>query len=221
MPSERFPDPAQSRGDMIAVGDHLDVETLIEAYGKGIFPWPMEDTLPWFSPRRRAVLHFDEIHLSRSLQRAVRRNTFLFTIDKAFREVMKGCAETPRPGQDGTWILPGILEAYGRLHDRGFAHSVEVWDEDILVGGIYGVDCGGAFTGESMFYRRPNASKLALLYLVDHLRQRGLDWLDIQVMTPHMKALGARQIPRREFLGRLRAAQRAGLNLFPRETVDG
>lgn len=216
MPSERFPDPAQSRGDIIAVGDHLDVETLIEAYRKGIFPWPMEDALPWFSPRRRAVLHFDEIHLSRSLQRAIRQNSFAFTIDRAFREVMKGCAETPRPGQDGTWILPGILEAYGRLHDRGFAHSVEVWEADALVGGIYGVDCGGAFTGESMFYRRPNASKLALLHLIGHLRQRGLDWLDIQVMTPHMKALGARQIPRREFLGKLRAAQRGGAALFPR-----
>lgn len=217
MPSERFPDPAQWRGDIVAVGDHLDVDTLIEAYRKGIFPWPMEEIpLPWFSPRRRAVLHFDEIHLSRSLQRAVRQNTFIFTIDKAFEEVMKGCAETPRPGQDGTWILPEILEAYGLLHEKGVAHSVEVWEGHALIGGVYGVDCGGAFTGESMFYRRPNASKLALLHLVDHLRQQGLDWLDIQVMTPHMKALGACLIPRREFLGKLRSAQLRGAKLFQR-----
>lgn len=211
MPAERFPDPLQARGDVVAVGDDLDVDTLIEAYGKGIFPWPMEELqLPWFSPRRRAILHFEEIHLSRSLQRAVRQNTFLFTIDRAFREVMKGCAETPRPGQDGTWIMPEILEAYGLLHDAGVAHSVEVWEAETLVGGIYGVDCGGAFTGESMFYRRPNASKLALLHLVDHLRSQGLDWLDIQVMTPHMGALGAREIARREFLAKLRAAQSVG-----------
>lgn len=214
MPAERFPDPALARGDIVAVGDDLDIDTLIEAYGKGIFPWPMEELqLPWFSPRRRAILHFDEIHLSRSLQRAVRQNTFLFSIDRAFREVMKGCAETPRPGQDGTWIMPEILEVYGLLHDRGVAHSVEVWEREALVGGIYGVDCGGAFTGESMFYRRPNASKLALLHLVDHLRSQGLDWLDIQVMTPHMSALGAREIARREFLGKLRAAQSAGKEL--------
>jgi len=211
MPAQRFPDPLQARGDIVAVGDDLDVDTLIEAYGKGIFPWPMEELqLPWFSPRRRAILHFEEIHLSRSLQRAVRQNTFLFTVDRAFREVMKGCAETPRPGQDGTWILPEILEAYGLLHDRGVAHSVEVWEAEALVGGIYGVDCGGAFTGESMFYRRPNASKLALLHLVDHLRSQGLDWLDIQVMTPHMSALGAREIARREFLVKLKTAQSAG-----------
>lgn len=219
MPSERFPDPLRSRGDIVSVGNDLDVETLIEAYRKGIFPWPMEEMpLPWFSPRRRAVLHFGEIHLSRSLQRAVRQNTFLFTIDRAFAEVVKGCAETPRPGQDGTWIIPEIVEAYGILHDRGLAHSVEVWEADALVGGIYGVDCGGAFTGESMFYRRPNASKLALLHLVDHLRRHGVDWLDIQVMTPHMKALGAREIIRREFLGKLRSAQLEGKELFP---VDG
>jgi len=216
MPAERFPDPAQSRGDIVAVGDDLDVDTLVEAYRKGIFPWPMEELpLPWFSPRRRAVLRFDEIHLSRSLQRTVRQNSFRFSIDEAFHQVMKGCAETPRPGQDGTWIIPGILESYGRLHEAGVAHSVEVWDGDGLAGGIYGVDCGGAFTGESMFYRRPNASKLALLHLVDHLRRQGLDWLDIQVMTPHMKALGACEIPRREFLGKLAFAQLEGIKLFP------
>lgn len=211
-----FPDPRRARYDVVAIGDDLRPGTLMEAYRSGIFPWPTDEApLPWFSPHRRAVLFFDEIHTSRSLARARRLSTLRMTIDADFRGVIRACAEAARPGQEGTWIFPEIVEAYERLHDLGHAHSAEAWEGDALVGGIYGVDMGGAFGGESMFYRRPNASKLALLHLADHLRARGLEWMDIQVMTPHMEALGAREIRRSEFLDLLKETQGRGLALFP------
>jgi leucyl/phenylalanyl-tRNA--protein transferase len=210
-----FPDPRRIRGDVVAFADDLRPEVLIDAYRHGIFPWPMDGTvLPWFSPRVRAVLDFDDIHISRSLGRAMKSHPFTFTIDRDFRGVITGCSAAPRPEQDGTWIFPEVIEAYCELHRLGVAHSAEVWEEGELVGGIYGVDAGGAFGGESMFYRRPNASKLALLHLVRHLQSRGAAWLDIQVMTPHMAALGAKLIPRGVFLNRLEEAQGAGLALF-------
>ena len=211
-----FPDPRRARYDVVAIGEDLRPETLMEAYRSGIFPWPTDEApLPWFSPHRRAVLFFDEIHISRSLARARRAHTFRMTIDADFRGVIARCAEMPRPDQDGTWIFPEIIDAYAALHDLGHAHSAEAWDGAELVGGIYGVDMGGAFGGESMFYAKPNASKLALLHLVDHLRNRGLGWMDIQVMTPHMEALGAREIPRSEFLDLLKETQERKLVLFP------
>ena len=211
----RFPNPRHARGDVIALGDDLSVDILRDAYRHGIFPWPHEGLmLPWFSPRRRTLLFFDELHVGRSLRRAERDSPFTFTIDGAFASVIDACSATPRPDQDGTWIGPEIIRAYTALHRAGDAHSVEVWDGDELVGGLYGVDSGGAFTGESMFYRAPNASKLALLYLIDHLQTRGATWLDCQVMTPHMEALGARHIARSKFLDLLAAAQAAGRKLF-------
>jgi leucyl/phenylalanyl-tRNA--protein transferase len=174
-----------------------------------------QSALPWFSPHRRAVLFFDEIHISRSLARARRLHDFRLTIDADFSGVIRGCSQAERPGQEGTWIFPEIIEAYEWLHALGHAHSAEAWEGDVLAGGIYGIDMGGAFGGESMFFRRPNASKLALLHLVDHLRARGLEWMDIQVMTPHMEALGAREIPRSEFLDLLKETQARGVALFP------
>ena len=211
----RFPDPRHARGDVVAFGDDLGIDTLRDAYRHGIFPWPHEDLpMPWFSPRRRTVLIFDELHVGRSLKKAARQSTLTFSIDRAFRDVIRGCSEAFRPDQDGTWIEPKIVDAYTALHEAGDAHSVEVWDGDELVGGIYGVDSGGVFTGESMFHRRPNASKLGLLFLVDHLRSRGATWLDCQVMTPHMAALGARQITRNRYLDMLAAAQTAPAALF-------
>lgn len=211
----RFPDPRTARGDVVAIGDDLRVETLREAYRHGIFPWPHDEMpLPWFSPRRRTVIVFDELHVGRSLRKAQKRAAFRFTIDRDFRAVIDGCSAAPRPGQEGTWIAPRIAAAYTRLHEAGDAHSVEVWDGDELVGGLYGVDAGGVFTGESMFHRAPDASKLALLFLIDHLRARGATWLDCQVMTPHMEQLGARQIPRSRFLDMLEEAQRRGMRLF-------
>lgn len=211
----RFPSPRKSRSDVIAIGDDLRVETLRDAYRHGIFPWPHEDyPLPWFSPRKRTLLFFDELHAGRSLRRTMRRAPFTFTIDRDFRAVICGCAEAERPEQDGTWIEPRIIDAYVRLHEAGDAHSIEAWDGDELAGGVYGIDAGGVFTGESMFHRRNDASKLALLFLIEHLQSRGAMFLDCQVMTPHMAALGAREVPRAQFLDLLEETQARGLTLF-------
>jgi leucyl/phenylalanyl-tRNA--protein transferase len=202
--------------DIIGFGGELSVENLRNAYTKGIFPWPIgRMPLPWFCPEKRAILEFSDLHIPQSLAKARRKNRFTFTIDKAFREVIKNCSAAKRPDQPGTWITPDFIRAYGELHDTGIAHSVEAWDTDEnLVGGVYGVDAGGVFCGESMFYKAPNASKLALLFLIDHLRTRGSTWLDIQVMTPHLKALGAKEIDRPEFLAKLKKTQDLGPKLF-------
>ena len=209
-----FPDPRSARGDIIAIGEDLSVETLRQAYQHGIFPWPHDHLpLPWFSPRRRAVIFFDELHIGRTLRRSMRRAELSFTIDRAFDSVIRACASVPRDDQ-GTWIGPEIIDAYTRLHREGDAHSVEAWKGDELVGGLYGIDAAGLFTGESMFHLRPDASKLALLHLIEHLRERGAQWLDCQIMTPHMRALGAREIPRLQFLDLLAETQSRGLQLF-------
>lgn len=212
----RFPDPRRAGDDgLVAVGGNLRVETLLTAYRGGIFPWPIEGyPLTWFSPRERAVLFFEELHVPRRLARLRRTTALRLTIDRAFRRVIEACAVIPRAGEKGTWITPQMVAAYCELHRRGHAHSAEAWEGERLVGGVYGVDAGGAFSGESMFYLRPNASKLALLFLVEHLAARGLDWLDIQMLTPHMQALGAREIPRGDFLDLLAATLHRGLKLF-------
>jgi leucyl/phenylalanyl-tRNA--protein transferase len=210
-----FPDPRYAPSDVVAMGEDLRADTLREAYRKGIFPWPHEGLpLPWFSPRRRAVVYFQELHVGRSLAKVQRRAPYTFTIDRAFDDVIRACATTPRPEQDGTWIEPKIIDAYTRLQRAGDVHSIEAWDQDELAGGLYGVDAGGVFTGESMFHWRSDASKLALLFLIDHLAARGATFLDCQVMTPHMKSLGAREIPRGRFLDLLASAQAKGLQLF-------
>lgn len=210
-----FPDPRSVRSDVIALGADLEVQTLRDAYRHGIFPWPHDELpLPWFSPRRRAVILLDEMHVPRSLRKVQKGSGLRFTIDAAFDDVIAACSEADRPEQDGTWIAPEIIDAYRALHRAGDAHSVEAWDGATLVGGLYGVDSGGIFTGESMFYRVPNASKLALLFLADHIRERGGTLIDCQVMTPHMEALGARLIARSRFLDLLEDAQTRGVKLF-------
>jgi leucyl/phenylalanyl-tRNA--protein transferase len=212
----RFPDPRDSTPEgIVAVGGEPRPDFLREAYRRGIFPWPVEGyPLLWFSPPERAVLDFGELHVPRRLARERRRTRLRFTIDRAFERVIRACSSVERAHERGTWITPEVVEGYCEFHRRGHAHSVEAWEGEELVGGVYGVDAGGAFAGESMFYLRPNASKLALLFLIDHLRARGLDWLDIQVMTPHMEALGARLISRDEFLDRLSRELRRGRGLF-------
>src|SRR4051812_9788015 len=213
--SSHFPDPRSARGDIVAIGDALSVELLRDAYRHGIFPWPHEAVpTPWFSPRKRAVIFFDELHVGRSLAKSRKRAPFTFTIDRDFETVIRSCSATPRPDQDGTWITPSIVRAYTALHQAGDAHSVEAWNGDELAGGLYGIDAGGLFTGESMFFREPDASKLALLFLIDQFRGRGATWLDIQVMTPHMAALGAREITRAKFLDLLEETQARKLALF-------
>ena len=218
-----FPDPRQAGPEgLVATGGDLEPDTVVTAYRSGIFPWPHPGLpLVWFCPRERGVLEFDRLHVPARLQRERRHTKLTFSLDRAFPEVIAACAEAPRPGQDGTWITPAMVSAYVRLHELGVAHSVEAWDGEELVGGLYGVDVDGAFAGESMFHRRPNASKLALLHLVDHLEGQGLDWMDIQVVTPHMVALGAREIDRDDFLDRLRQTRARGLSLFSRRALLG
>jgi leucyl/phenylalanyl-tRNA--protein transferase len=203
--------------DLVGIGGELTVERLVWAYRIGIFPWPTPGyPMLWFCPRQRAVLDFAALRVPERLAR-YRRNTGLTcTVDMAFDDVLAGCRQAPRPGQEGTWITEDVQRAYGDLHRVGYAHSVEVWDEaGALAGGLYGVVVDGTFAGESMFYRAPNASKIGLLYLVDHLRERGLDWIDMQMLTPHMAALGAAEVTRTAFLDRLAATQARGLTLFP------
>ncbi|HZT58866.1 MAG TPA: leucyl/phenylalanyl-tRNA--protein transferase [Pyrinomonadaceae bacterium] len=211
-----FPDPRHATSEgVVAYGGRPDPDLLVEAYTNGIFPWPVEGyPLLWFCPPQRAILFFDELHVPRSLARERRRTALRFTIDQAFERVIASCASVERAHEAGTWITPEMIRGYTELHRSGRAHSVEAWEGVELVGGIYGVDAGGAFAGESMFRLRPNASKLALLFLVEHLKTRGLDWLDIQVMTPHMEALGARLVSRDSFLERLARTQGRGLKLF-------
>ncbi|MCA1817552.1 MAG: leucyl/phenylalanyl-tRNA--protein transferase [Acidobacteria bacterium] len=218
----RFPDPrAANYGDIVALGGNLQPANLVSAYRRGIFPWPVEGCpLPWFCPRERAIVEWGDLHVPRRVARLRRQSPFHFTIDAAFPRVVVNCALVPRPGENGTWITKEVFEAYCELHRLGHAHSVEAWEGDELVGGTYGVDAGGAFSGESMFYLRPNASKLALLFLLEHLHSRGLDWLDVQVITPHVERLGAKLIPREAFLDRLTRALERGLELFPREALQ-
>jgi leucyl/phenylalanyl-tRNA--protein transferase len=206
-------------GDIIATSDAVWPELLLDAYEHGIFPWPMgdeEETIPWFSPKKRALLFFSEMKPNRSLMRASKKNPFVFTRDESFEAVMRRCAAKARPGQQGTWITDAMIAAYTALHQLGRAHSVEAWKVlpeggRKLVGGIYGVDCGGAFAAESMFYDEPNASKLALLHLVELLKEKGREWLDIQQLTPHLEKLGAREIKRAEYL-RLLAREQSSLS---------
>ncbi len=224
-PADSPPDSDAPNGDdgIVGFGGNLEPDTLIEAYASGVFPWPIEGLpLPWFCPDPRAILEFSDLHIPRSLARERRRTKLRFTIDRAFPQVIRHCAKVPRPGQPGTWITPAMVKAYIRLHELRHAHSVEAWSDgkngERLVGGIYGVDAGGTFAGESMFHLEPHASKLALLHLIDHLKARGAGWIDIQMLTPHLEALGAKEISRAEFLRKLSRAQREaktrGLVLF-------
>ena len=202
--------------DIVAFNVPLNVDNLRLAYRNGIFPWHINGVpLPWFCPEKRAILEFSGLTVPRSLTKERRKGEFTFTIDLAFSEVIKNCSAKKRPDQGGTWITPEFINKYIELHNDGMAHSVEAWDlSGELAGGLYGVDAGGVFCGESMFYTKPNASKLALLFLIDHLRERGSTWLDVQVMTPHMKALGAKEISREEFLDKLGKMQKLELSPF-------
>jgi leucyl/phenylalanyl-tRNA---protein transferase len=216
VPPVRFPDPRHaSEEGIVAIGGDLELETLVTAYRQGIFPWPVEGLpLLWFSPPERGILEFADLHVSRSLARARRQTKLLFTVDRAFPAVIAACATTPRRGERGTWITPEIRQAYTCLHSVGIAHSVEAWDGGQLVGGLYGVNVDGAFAAESMFHWQDNASKLALLHLIEHLAEGGLDWLDIQVLTPHLARLGAKGIDRELFLRKLRRTRARGLKPF-------
>jgi leucyl/phenylalanyl-tRNA--protein transferase len=196
------------RDGAIAVGGDLSVERLIAAYSQGIFPWPASAGprgLLWWSPDPRAILDPARLHVPRRLERTIRSEGFELSLDRSFADVVSGCASTgTRRGQ--TWITPAIAAAYTRLHAAGIAHSIEVWREGRLAGGLYGVCLGGMFAGESMFSVDRDASKVALVTLVRRLAARGCRLFDVQMLTPHLATFGAEEIPRRDFLERLRAA---------------
>jgi len=198
----RFPDPRRATPDgLVALGGDLSVPRLLLAYRSGIFPWTAAP-VTWWSPDPRAIFEFDRFHVSRSLARIIRQQRFQVTSDKAFRSVMEGCAARA-PRRRSTWITREFLEAYSELHQQGYAHSLECWQDNKLAGGIYGVAIGGFFAGESMFHRVSNASKVALFHLVEHLRRRGFLLFDIQMLTPVTLSLGGTTIPREEYLKRL------------------
>jgi leucyl/phenylalanyl-tRNA--protein transferase len=204
-PDLSFPDPRQTdaRG-LVAVGGDLSVARLLAAYRSGIFPWTV-GPISWWSPDPRAIFELDRFRVSKSLDKVLRKGVFEVTMDRAFEEVMRGCAASVA-GRESTWITPEFIEAYTRLHEAGHAHSVECWREGRLVGGVYGVTVGGLFAGESMFHRESNASKVALFHLIGHLRQQKFTLFDIQMPTPVTRQLGAVVISREEYLGRLAPA---------------
>lgn len=219
-PTLRLPDVrALARGpEVVAWTDDsaLTVPNLLQAYRAGVFPWPGDpkEPIPWCCPFVRGVLLFDRMTPGRTLEKAARKPGWSYSIDRAFPEVIAACASTPRAGQELNWISPAVRAAYTALHDAGSAHSVEVWYDGELAGGLYGVDAGGFFSGESMFHRRDNASKLAILFLRDFLRARGQGWMDIQQLTPHMERLGAQEITRASFLVQLEREMASGRKLF-------
>lgn len=200
-----FPDPELAEQDgLLAVGGDLSEERLLAAYSQGIFPWySRPEPILWWSPDPRTVLFPREFHESRSLRRELGRGQFHFTCDRDFPRVIHACARTPRAKERGTWILKGIRNAYISLHRSGWAHSVEAWQGADLVGGLYGVSLGKAFFGESMFFRARDASKAALFCLSKVSLAWGFSFIDCQLPTDHLKSLGAREISRKEYLGRL------------------
>ncbi len=201
----RFPHPntADEEG-FLAIGGDLKPGTLLLAYRNGIFPWTTHP-ITWWSPDPRTIIEIDGLHVSKSLKRFIARDGLSVSFDRAFRQVMEGCAAS-RPGREETWISPAFISAYSRLHSLGYAHSVECWRGENLVGGLYGVSIGCFFAGESMFSAEPNASKVAMAGIFERLRARGYLLFDCQMMTPHLSSMGAVEIPRSEYLRRLAEA---------------
>ena len=190
---------------LLCAGGDLTPQRLVQAYLNGIFPWfsPGEPIL-WWSPDPRMVLFPAEFHLSRSLRKTLRNGNYRVRLDTGFKAVIQACARTPRRDQPGTWITPEIQAAYCKLHELGYAHSVETWVDEKLVGGLYGIAIGKMFYGESMFAHATDASKIAIAHLVRFLEEKGFGMIDCQMNTPHLSSLGAREIPRRHFIDRLR-----------------
>lgn len=208
LPTNPFPPPEMASPEgIVAVGADPDPDLLKIAYQQGIFPWPHHGLpLLWFSPDPRFVLLPERAHLHRSLKKAMKRNLYRVTADTAFRAVIEDCSSAARPGQAGTWITRAMREGYTALHEEGFAHSIEAWDGDELVGGLYGVSFGRVFYGESMFARAPDASKLAFATLLGHLVSWGFTLVDCQTYTDHLARFGAEEWPRTRFLDELQRA---------------
>jgi leucyl/phenylalanyl-tRNA--protein transferase len=196
-----FPDVELANEDgFLAFGGNLSIETLLKAYAKGIFPWYNEgEPICWYSPNPRFVLFPGKIRISKSMKKIINRNTFDFSTDKVFIDVIKGCRKATRKCGEGTWISDEIEKAYSTLFENGFAHSAEAWHNNELVGGLYGIQLGKVFFGESMFSQQSNASKFAFIKYVQLLQQNGIEIIDCQVYTPHLESLGAEFIPRKNF----------------------
>lgn len=198
----KFPDPSEAdEQGLLAMGGNLEPETLLAAYSGGIFPWFSEgDPILWWSPNPRLVLIPQQFHCSRRLARRLKQGRYRFSWDEAFEDVIKTCAEIPRKGESGTWIIPEMLAAYRRLHELGHAHSVEVWEGSELIGGLYGVLLNSVFFAESMFSRKTDGSKMALAKLVERAGRERWKLIDCQFHTGHLESLGAKEISRAEFL---------------------
>ena len=197
-----FPDVTEAdRDGILAVGGDLSPERLLLAYQSGIFPWfDSDDPILWWAPHQRMVLFPDELVASKSMRSILRKEIFTVTFNKDFRSVISNCSQIRRNGQRGTWITSEMIEAYVKLHELGFAKSVEVWQNNELVGGLYGIDLGHVFCGESMFSKVSNASKVAFITLVENLKIRKYKLIDCQVHNDHLESLGAREIERAEFM---------------------
>jgi len=201
----QFPDPNQADDDgLVAVGGELNPEYLLSAYSSGIFPWFGDaDPILWWSPNPRLVLFADDFKVSKSLKKTVDSSSFTVQIDHDFSSVIKSCSKSPRPGQDGTWITKEMIDAYIQLHEMGIAHSFETYFENKLVGGLYGISLGKAFFGESMFFKKTDASKVALYYLVEWCKKNEFHFIDAQQPTEHLMSLGAKKMERKSFLEKL------------------
>lgn len=210
-----FPDPQQALSDpngLLAVGGDLSPQRLVEAYYQGIFPWFNEhDPILWWSPDPRAIFIPKRHAVNKSMLKLLKKSPWRFSINKAFTEVIHACSQ-PRLTQQGTWISSDIQQAYIQLHKLGKAHSIEVWDNDELVGGLYGIAVGSVFCGESMFHRQSNASKAAFAMLNQHLFDKGFKLIDAQIMNPHLANLGAVDVPRKAFLAQLKKLRNQVIN---------
>ena len=203
-----FPNPSLAEKDgLLAIGGDLSQQRLLLAYRMGIFPWYSDqEPILWWSPNPRLILYPDRIYISRSLKKVIRKNKFHLTIDTAFGSVIEQCARTRSEKRTGTWITHDMIKAYCRLHESGYAHSVEAWMGDSLAGGLYGVSLGRCFFGESMFTRVSNASKVALVGLAAYLNRLSFEWIDCQIANEHLISLGASTVPRKAFLEMLAQA---------------
>jgi leucyl/phenylalanyl-tRNA--protein transferase len=226
-PATPFPDPNTAEEEpngLLAVGGDLKPQRLLNAYRQGLFPWYSEgQPILWWSPDPRMVLFPSELHVSRSLRKTLRQDRFEVSVDSAFEAVIQACA-APRPDSTGTWLVSEMIEAYRDLHRLGHAHSVETWLDGELVGGLYGISLGRAFFGESMFSRTADASKVAMVALAERCRRAEFELIDCQVYSEHLRSLGAREIPRREFLARVTKAvdQTTSESIWPRsiDSID-
>lgn len=205
----QFPNPEETdKEGLLCVGGELTEDLLIEAYSRGIFPWPQEG-LPilWFSPPRRGILFFENFKIPSSCKKELLKSNYKLSMNKGFDRVIDECAKAKRKKQSGTWILDNMKQAYLNLHRKGIAQSIECWEGDELVGGLYGVFLQGVFSGESMFFKKSASSKACLIFLVQHLQELGVRWMDIQMVTPVLKLFGGEYMPRKKFLQLLKDSQ--------------